>query len=82
VEAHRVVRSRGPQIFYTIGSQIAVMSALRADRPLFTPRKIPGTHFCQRPSRPRAIVRLEGLAHLKNPVASLGIEPATFRLVA
>jgi hypothetical protein len=31
---------------------------------------------------PRAIVRLEGLAQLKNPVTSWGIEPATFRLVA
>jgi hypothetical protein len=27
-------------------------------------------------------VRLEGLAKLKNPVTSSGIEPATFRLVA
>jgi hypothetical protein len=31
---------------------------------------------------PRAIVRLEGLGQLKNPVASSGIEPATLRLVA
>jgi hypothetical protein len=31
---------------------------------------------------PRAIVRLEGLGQLNNPVTSLGIEPATFRLVA
>jgi hypothetical protein len=31
---------------------------------------------------PRAIVRLEGLGQLKNPMASLGIEPTTFRLVA
>jgi hypothetical protein len=27
-------------------------------------------------------MRLEGLGQLKNPVISLGIEPATFRLVA
>jgi hypothetical protein len=27
-------------------------------------------------------VRLEGLRQLKNPVTSLGIEPATFRLAA
>jgi hypothetical protein len=31
---------------------------------------------------PRAIVRLDGLGELRNPVTSLGIEPATFRLVA
>jgi hypothetical protein len=31
---------------------------------------------------PRAIVRLEGLGQLKDPVTSLGIEPTTFRLVA
>jgi hypothetical protein len=33
-------------------------------------------------SRPRAIVRLEGIGQLKNPMTSSGIEPATFRLVA
>jgi hypothetical protein len=31
---------------------------------------------------PRAIVRLEKLDQLKNPMTSSGIEPATFRLVA
>jgi hypothetical protein len=30
---------------------------------------------------PNAVVRLEGLGQLKNPVTSSGIEPATFRLV-
>jgi hypothetical protein len=31
---------------------------------------------------PRAIVRLEGLGQLENPMTSSGIEPQTFRLVA
>jgi hypothetical protein len=31
---------------------------------------------------PRAIVQLEGLYQLKNPVATLGIETTAFRLVA
>jgi hypothetical protein len=30
---------------------------------------------------PRAIVQLEGLGQLNNPVTSLGIEPAIFQLV-
>jgi hypothetical protein len=47
VEAHRVMRLRGSHIVETIGSQMAVrLLALRANRPPFTPRKIPGTHFC------------------------------------
>jgi hypothetical protein len=35
-------------------------------RPPFTPRKIPGTRFCWRLSRPEALVRLEALGQLKN----------------
>jgi hypothetical protein len=31
---------------------------------------------------PRAIVQLEELGQLKNPLTSLGIKPATFQLVA
>jgi hypothetical protein len=46
VEAHRVVRRRGSHIFldnrFTDGGE--VVSLMR--RPPFTPRKIPGTHFC------------------------------------
>jgi hypothetical protein len=56
------------------------LSALRAGRPLPS-----GTFLvliCVRGMvDPRVIVRLEGLGQLKNPVASLGIEPATFRLL-
>jgi hypothetical protein len=40
-------RRRGSHIFWTIGSQMAVrFTALHAYRPPFTPRNIPGTHFC------------------------------------
>jgi hypothetical protein len=34
-------------------------------RPLFTPRKIPGIHFCSRLSRLQGIVPLEGLGKFK-----------------
>jgi hypothetical protein len=56
------------------------LSALRARRPPFTPRKIPGTHFSVTGSVDHTtILRLEGLGQLKNPMASSGIESATFR---
>jgi hypothetical protein len=51
-------------------------------RPPFTPRKIPGTHVCLKLVDPRAVVLLEGLGQLKNPVTSSGIELTTFWLVA
>jgi hypothetical protein len=53
VEAHRVVRRRGSLVFQTIGSQMAVrLSVLRAGHP-FILRKVPGTHFSSRLSRPQ-----------------------------
>jgi hypothetical protein len=54
------------------------LSAPRAGRPL-----PPGRFLVLISVRvdPRAIVRLEGLGQLKNPMTS-GFEPATFRLVA
>jgi hypothetical protein len=48
------------------------LSALSTGRPL-PPRKIPGTHFCWRLSRPQAIVRLEGLGQLKKSNEFIGI---------
>jgi hypothetical protein len=62
-------------------SAAVTLSALRASRPL-PPRKIPGTHFCYRPSQPRATMQLERLGQLENPVTSSGIKTATFWLVA
>jgi hypothetical protein len=63
VEAHWVVRRRSSHIFFSIGSQMAVTRW-----PPFTPWKIPGTHFWQRP--------LEGFGNLKKK------NPKIFRLVA
>jgi hypothetical protein len=60
------VRRRGFHIFYTVGSQKAVrLSALRAGRPL--PQEDPWYSFLleAESSRPRAIVRTEGLSKLE-----------------
>jgi hypothetical protein len=82
VEAHRDVRRRGFHIFQVIGSQMAVrLSAIGAGRSLPLGRfqvliSVRGL------VETKALVRLEGLGQLKNAVASLGIEPVTFRLVA
>jgi hypothetical protein len=48
------MRHRGSHILYTTGSQLAIgneVVSLTCQVP-FTPRKIPGTCFCQRLSRP------------------------------
>jgi hypothetical protein len=45
----------------------------------FTARKILGTHFYYRLSRPQGLVRLEGLGELKNPLTSLRIEPCNLQ---
>jgi hypothetical protein len=59
----------------------AIMSALYAGLPL-----PPGTFLVLISVRGSvelgAIVRMEGLGQLKNPMTSSEIEPATFRLVA
>ena len=52
-------------------------------RPLLPPGNAPGTHFCQRLSRPQghsAIGRI--LCQRINPMTRTWIEPATFRFVA
>jgi hypothetical protein len=51
------------------------VSALRAGRPLLAKRFLVLISV-------RAIVRLNGSGKFKNPMASSGIESATFRLVA
>jgi hypothetical protein len=57
------------------------LSAPRAGRPL-SPERFLVFISVRGWVDPRAIVRLEGLDQLKNPMTSSGIEPATFRLVA
>jgi hypothetical protein len=44
--------------------------------------KVEGIISDRRRADPRAIMRLEGLAQLKNQITSSGIEPVTFWLVA
>jgi hypothetical protein len=61
---------------------MAVMSALLAGRSPFTTRKFPDAHFCRSCVDRGAIVRLESLGQLKDPMTSSGIESSTFRLVA
>jgi hypothetical protein len=47
----------------------------------FIPRKIPGTHFCQRLSRPQGHSAAGRIMSIKNATTSSGIEPANFRPV-
>jgi hypothetical protein len=81
LEAHTVVRHRGSHIFWAVGSQMAVMSVLRAVRPL-TPDRFLVFISVRGSVDPRTVLRLEGLGQLENPITSTGIEPVTFRLVA
>jgi hypothetical protein len=52
VEAHRVMKCRGVHIFYTIDSQMVVMSPA-----VYSRERLSGTDFCV----PRDRVQLEGL---------------------
>ena len=54
------------------------LSALRTGR-LYLPGNMPGTHFCQRLSRPQGLSAAGRIMSIMTPK---GIEPATFRLVA
>jgi hypothetical protein len=81
VGAYRVVRCLDNQL--TDGGK--VVSPMH--QPRFTPQKhyyfsAPGTRFCYRLSKLQGLARLEGLGKVKNSMTSLGLQPATFRLVA
>jgi hypothetical protein len=74
MEAYRVVRRRGSNIFLGNRSQMAVrLPALRAGRPVPPGRFLVLISVRSRVD-PRAIVRLEGLGQLKNPMTLSGIE--------
>jgi hypothetical protein len=51
-------------------------------RPLFNPRKIPGTHFCQRLNRPQGHSAPGRIRSIEKNPSHPGLEPTTFRLVA
>ena len=51
-------------------------------RPPLPPGKAPGTHFCQRLSRPQGHSAIGRIMSMKNSMTSSGIEPAIFRFVA
>jgi hypothetical protein len=75
------LRHQGPHILQMVGSQMVVrLSALHAGRPL-----TPGRFLVRISVRgwvdPRALVTLQGLGQLKNPMTS-GIEPMTLQFVA
>jgi hypothetical protein len=72
--------SRTPH-FSTVCLQMVVRSALLAGRP-FPPRKILGTHFCYRISRPQGHNAAGMIRSIKKSSDLIGNEPAAFRLVA
>jgi hypothetical protein len=83
VEAHRIVRRRGSHILSRQSTHRWRCSCQPyAPAALYTPGKSLVLISVRGSVDPRAIVRLEGLGELKNAVTSLGIDPATFRLVA
>jgi hypothetical protein len=51
-------------------------------QPPFTPRKIPGTHFCSRLSRPQGHSAAGKIGSIKKSMISSGIEHTTFLFVA
>jgi hypothetical protein len=63
---------------FTDGGEVVSLTR----RPHFTPRKIPGAHFCYGLSRPQGHTVLGRIRSNKNSVTSSEIEPAAFRLIA
>jgi hypothetical protein len=78
VEAYRVVRRRGCHIF--LDNRLSDCAKV-VGRPPFTPHG-DSCYSLRGRVNTWAIVRLERLRQLKNPMTSSGIETATFRFVA
>jgi hypothetical protein len=76
------MRRRDSHILWTMDStESSEVVSLSAGRPMYQGRFLVLISLRGRVD-PRAMVRLKGLSHPKNPMASSGNEPVTFRLIA
>jgi hypothetical protein len=71
---------RFPDFMITAQDGVKVVSLTH--RPPLPPGNTPGTHLCQRLSRPPGTWFRRGKPQKKSPVTPLGIDPGTARLVA
>jgi hypothetical protein len=81
VKSHKVLRCWGSHIFYTIGSLLVVNLSASCPGSPQPPGRVLVLISVSGWVDPRAIVRLEGLGQLKNPM-TWSVESTTFRLVA
>jgi hypothetical protein len=58
-------KTETPRVLDNRHMKVVVLSALRTGR-LYTPGNIPGTHFCQMPSRPQDHSATERIMSMKN----------------
>ena len=79
--AHRVVRRQGSHIFYKAGSRMAMGFWRYVPAALCAQGDSWWSFLLEAVLDPRAVMRLEGLGQLRDPVTSPGIETARFWLV-
>jgi hypothetical protein len=80
-QALRVPEGWGSRFQESRFIKVVRLSSLRSGR-LYLPENIPGTHFCQRLSRPQGHSAAGRISQWKIPKTPSGIETATFRLLA
>jgi hypothetical protein len=80
-QAHRVPGGRGSQISRQSALEGGTLSAIRTSR-VYPPGNIPGTHFCQKLSRPQGHSAAGRVMSMKKSLTPTGIEPATSRFGA